>query len=139
MKELSDARDLADRLGESYELVYVKDGAGWSANRWLLPATTGWSVGRAVTPGALETIVVSRAPGSSHFAYAVGDETIVAFDPGYPAPETMWGADPGRLAHLMTALGLRAPDDEADDSWRDADARALLLAERITGLLEAPA
>ncbi|MEV7629630.1 DUF6461 domain-containing protein [Actinoplanes sp. NPDC089786] len=126
MKELSDARDLADRLGESYELVYLKDG-------------TGWSVGRAAVTGALETIVVSRAPGSSHFAYAVGDETIVAFDPGYPGPETMWGADPGRLAHLMTALGLRAPDDEGDDSWRDGDARALLLAERITGLLEVPA
>ena len=127
MKELADARALTDQLGESYELVYTKDGSGWSVSR-AAPASA-----------ALETIVVSRSPGSSHFAYTVGDETVVAFDPGYPAPETMWGTDPGRLTHLMRALGLQLPDDDADESWRDADAQARLLAERITGLLQLPA
>ncbi|MFG1607643.1 DUF6461 domain-containing protein [Actinoplanes sp. NPDC049265] len=127
MKDLADARALADRLGESYELVYVKDDTGWSVSR------------AAPSRETLETVTVSRGPGTSHFSYAVAGETIVAFDPGYPAPETTWGTDPARLSHLMTALGLRPPDDESDDSWRDADARALLLAERVTGLLEDPA
>ncbi|GLY98541.1 DUF6461 domain-containing protein [Actinoplanes sp. NBRC 103695] len=126
MRNLEDARALADRLGESYQLVYLKD-------------ESGWSVGAAEDSNAAEMIVVSRTPQSSHFAYAVGGETVVAFDPGYPAPETMWGSDPGRLSHLMNALGLRPPDDDADESWQDSDARALLLAERVTGLLEGPA
>jgi hypothetical protein len=126
VRNLEDARALADRLGESYQLVYLKDGSGWS-------------VGAAEDSGAAEMIVVSRTPQSSHFAYVVGGETVVAFDPGYPAPETMWGSDPGRLSHLMIALGLRPPDDDADESWQDSDARALLLAERVTGLLETPA
>ena len=127
MRELADAKVLTDQLGDSYELVYTKDGSGWSVSR------------AAPAADALETIVVSRSPELSHFAYTVGDETVVAFDPGYPAPETMWGTDPGRLSHLMRALGLQLPDDDADESWRDADARALLLAERVTGLLQLPA
>lgn len=126
MRDLEDARALAARLGESYELVYVRD-------------ETGWSVGRAAPASFVEMIVVSRSPGTGHFAYTVGDETVVAFDPGYPAPETTWGSDPGRLSHLMNALGLRPPGDDTDESWRDSDARALLLAERVTGLLEDPA
>lgn len=126
MRNLEDARALADRLGESYQLVYLKD-------------ESGWSVSVAEDSRAVEMIVVSRTPQSSHFAYVVGGETVVAFDPGYPAPETMWGSDPGRLSHLMNALGLRPPDDDADESWQDSDARALLLAERVTGLLEGPA
>ena len=126
MRNLEDARALADRLGESYQLVYLKD-------------ESGWSVSVAEDSRAVEIIVVSRTPQSSHFAYVVGGETVVAFDPGYPAPETMWGSDPGRLSHLMNALGLRPPDDDADESWQDSDARALLLAERVTGLLEGPA
>jgi hypothetical protein len=142
VKDLADARALADRLGDSYQLVYVKNGTGWSVGRTPpaaeeAAATPAEEAEAAATPA--EMITVSRSPGSSHFSYAVGGETVVAFDPGYPAPETMWGSDPGRLAHLMTALGLRPPGDEADDTWRDADARALLLAERVTGLLEDPA
>ena len=130
MRDLEDARALADRLGESYQLVYLKDESGWSVSVS--------EDSRAASPAA-EMILVSRTPQSGHFAYVVGGETVVAFDPGYPAPETMWGSDPGRLSHLMNALGLRAPDDDADESWRDSDARALLLAERVTGLLQAPA
>jgi hypothetical protein len=34
----------------------------------------------------------------------------------------------------MTALELRTPVDEADTSWTDATPRAVVLAQRITGV-----
>ena len=44
------------------------------------------------------------------------------------------GLRPEFLRPLMTALGLRAPADEADTAWADATARAVVLAQRITGV-----
>jgi hypothetical protein len=125
--DLVQARALCDRLGESYRLLYVKGPDGWSVSR----SETG--AAEASAPAG-EAVAVSRAPGSANFEYAAGGETVTAFDPGYPAAETMWGADPGRLSHLMNALGLRAPLDEYEDTWKDADARAIVLAQRITGI-----
>jgi hypothetical protein len=125
--DLVQARALCDRLGERYHLVFVKGEDGWTVAR----SETG--AAEASAPAG-EAVVVSREPGSAHFAYAKSGETITAFDPGYPAEETMWGADPGRLSHLMNALGLRPPADDAEESWTDADARAIVLAQRITGL-----
>ena len=127
MDDLAEARALCERLGDSYQLLYVKGPDGWSVTR----SATG--AAPASAPGG-EAVAVSRGEGAAHFEYAVGGETVTAFDPGYPAEETMWGTDPGRLAHLMTALGLRPPVDEFEDTWRDADARAIVLAQRITGL-----
>ena len=121
------AQALCDRLGESYRLLYVKGPDGWSVSR-----SEGGAAEASAPAG--EAVAVSRAPGSAHFEYAVSGETVTAFDPGYPAEETMYGSDPGRLSHLMTALGLRPPMYEFENEWKDADARAIVLAQRITGL-----
>lgn len=123
------AQALCDRLGASYQLLFVKGEAGWSVTRDGDDRTAA-----AASAPAGEAIVLSRSPGVAHFEYAVAGETVCAFDPGYPAPETMWGTDPGRLSHLMNALGLRPPTDESEDSWKDADARAVVLAQRVTNL-----
>lgn len=125
--DLVQAQALCDRLGESYQLLYVKGPDGWSVSR------SGTSAAEASAPAG-EAVTVSRAPGSAHFEYAVAGETVTAFDPGFPAAETMWGSDPGRLSHLINALGLRPPSDEYEDGWKDADARAIVLAQRITGI-----
>ncbi|WP_153040259.1 DUF6461 domain-containing protein [Actinoplanes sp. TFC3] len=68
------------------------------------------------------------------FTYARSGRTEVAFDPAYPSPELTWGAEPNLLDHLMHALNLREPDSEDDDSWRDAEAKALVLAQRLTNV-----
>jgi Family of unknown function (DUF6461) len=130
--DLVQAQALCDRLGESYHLLYVKGPDGWSVSRSATaPAET--AAAEASAPAG-EAVAVSRSAGSARFEYAVSGETVTAFDPGYPAEETMWGADPGRLSHLMNALGLRPPMYEYEDEWKDSDARAIVLAQRITGL-----
>ncbi|GAA3920205.1 DUF6461 domain-containing protein [Actinoplanes auranticolor] len=83
--------------------------------------------------GSAAVSVLRHDDAAAHFGYAVDGTTIVGFDPGYPAEETVWGADPGMLRHLMDALGLRTPTDEYEPTWQDAEARAIVLAQRITG------
>jgi len=78
--------------------------------------------------------VLSHDAGAAHFGYVVDGTTITAFDPGYPAEETTWGEDPRLLRRLMDALELRPPSDESERAWQDAEARAIVLAQRITGV-----
>ena len=131
MKDLAEAQAWCERAGPSYALLYVKDGPAWS----VMPGSPLSAAAASAPVG--EAVALSRSPGSSHFEYAISGETVTAFDPGYPAPETMWGSDPGRLSHLLTALGLRPPGDELDETWKDADARAIVLAQRVTGVMPA--
>jgi hypothetical protein len=78
--------------------------------------------------------VLRAEAAAAHFGYAVDGTTIIGFDPGYPAEETIWGDDPQLLRPLMDALGLRPPYDEFETGWQDAEARAIVLAQRITGV-----
>lgn len=110
--------------------VVIEPGGALGADHALLEAASRGSA----------AVSVLRDESAAHFGYAVDGTTMVGFDPGYPAEETTWGADPGMLRHLMDALGLRPPSDESDTGWQEAEARAIVLAQRITGvrLPEAP-
>ncbi|MET8148853.1 DUF6461 domain-containing protein [Actinoplanes sp. NPDC049668] len=104
--------------------VVIEPGGALGADHALLEAASRGSAAVSVLRGEQHT---------AHFGYAVDGATIAGFDPGYPAEETIWGADPGMLRHLMDALGLRPPSDESETTWSDAEARAIVLAQRITG------
>jgi hypothetical protein len=84
--------------------------------------------------GTAAVSVLRHDAAAAHFGYAVDGTTITGFDPGYPAEETIWGEDPQLLRHLMDALELRPPSDESQSAWQDAEARAIVLAQRITGV-----
>ncbi|WP_148307999.1 DUF6461 domain-containing protein [Actinoplanes friuliensis] len=88
----------------------------------------------AVSRGTAAVSVLRNDAAAAHFGYAVDGTTVSGFDPGYPAPETTWGSDPGMLRHLMDALGLQPPSDESETTWEHAEAKALVLAQRITGV-----
>jgi hypothetical protein len=154
MDDLSHARALCGRLGDLFCLTYVKGVSSADALSLLSapPEAVGLSLGTwsvVVEPGAdrgsdhdlleevsrgTEAVVVLRDDARSpHFGYAVDGTTVTAFDPGYPAAETMWGSDTELLRPLMRALGIREPDDEMDEPWTDAEAKAIVLAQRITG------
>ena len=87
----------------------------------------------AASRGTAAVSVSRRDSASAHFGYVVDGTTVTAFDPGYPAEETIWGSEPGMLRHLTDALGLRPQSDESENTWQDAEARAIVLAQRITG------
>jgi hypothetical protein len=152
--DLSHARALCERLGDLFCLTFVKGVPPAEALRLVTaaPDTTvvtagAWSV--VVEPGTdrgadhdvleaasrgTEAVVVVRDDARSpHFGYAKDGTTVTAFDPSYPAEETMWGADTELLRPLMRALGIRTPDDEMDEPWQHAEAKAIVLAQRITG------
>ncbi|MEU4220855.1 DUF6461 domain-containing protein [Actinoplanes sp. NPDC026623] len=120
--------------------------AALSLGGWAVVVEPGGALGgdhallEAASRGSAAVSVLRDAGSASHFGYAIDGTTVVGFDPGYPAEETTWGDDPGMLRHLMDALGLRPPSDESDTNWQDAEARAIVLAQRITGvrLPEAP-
>jgi hypothetical protein len=67
---------------------------------------------------------------SHHVGYAVDGTTIVDFPPESATPDQIWGADPERLRADMLAFGLLPAPDGFDP---DGPARAVLLAERVTG------
>ncbi len=77
--------------------------------------------------------VLRDASAAPRFTYARDGVTAVAFDPSYPSPELTWGAEPELLRHLMQALALREPAGEDDETWHDPEAKALVLAQRLTG------
>jgi hypothetical protein len=89
----------------------------------------------AVASQNIEAVSVLRHDyASAHFAYAIDGTIITSFEPGYPAVSQMHGSDPQRLHEDMRLVGLRPPTDEDDNTWEDAVARAVLLAQRITGV-----
>ncbi|GID93123.1 DUF6461 domain-containing protein [Amorphoplanes digitatis] len=105
--------------------VVIEPGGGLGADHALLETASRGSAAVSVLRGEQST---------AHFGYAVDGTTVAGFDPGYPTEETIWGADPGMLRHLMDALGLRPPSDDTETTWQDAEARAIVLAQRITGV-----
>jgi hypothetical protein len=152
--DLERARALSDELGDFFCLTYVKGVDEAEALRRLsagpgaAAVTIGsWSVViergvdrsadhdllEAVSRGTEAVVVLRDDARSPHFGYAKDGTTISAFDPSYPAAETMWGSDTELLRPLMRALGIRQPDDENETPWEDAEAKAIVLAQRITG------
>jgi hypothetical protein len=121
------------------ESVAPGSAAALSLGDWSVVIEPGGALGadhallEAASRGSAAVSVLRDDAAVAHFGYAVDGTTIVGFDPGYPAEETVWGADPGMLRHLMDALGLRPPSDESDTTWQEAEARAIVLAQRITG------
>ena len=105
--------------------VVIEPGGALGADHALL---------EVASRGTAAVSVLRHEAAAAHFGYAVDGTTITGFDPAYPAEETIWGEDPGLLRHLMDALGLRPPADESDSAWQDAEARAIVLAQRITGV-----
>lgn len=85
----------------------------------------------AASRGTEAVAVLRHDDAAPHFGYAVDGTMIAAFDPGYPAEEVIWGSDPGQLSQLLQVVGLWPA---ADDAWKEAEPRAIMLAQRITGV-----
>jgi hypothetical protein len=161
--DLVHARALCDELGDPFCLTYLKGVDAAEALRrlgghqdtvddgparlafavelggWSVVIEPGGTLGadhallEAASLGSAAVSVLRHGAAAAHFGYVVDGTTITAFDPAYPALETTWGEDPQFLRRLMDALELRAPTDEHEDGWHDAEARAIVLAQRITG------
>ena len=131
--------ELSERA-QSFDAGYPAMAAAMRLGAWSVVIEPGGGLGaehallESVAQGTTAVAVLRHDDASAHFSYAVDGTTVAAFDPGYPAEETIWGSDPGTLRHLMDALGLRPPDDESDTAWTQAEARAIVLAQRITGV-----
>jgi len=141
-----DERAALARMGAYPDTVAQRPGAKLSGHaaavslgRWRLVVEPGGAAGadhvllEAVSRGTEAVSVLRDESASPRFTYATAGTTAVAFDPAFPSPEVTWGSDPGLLQHLMQAIGLREPGGEDEETWRDAEARALVLAQRITG------
>ena len=124
---------------QSAEAGYPDVAVALELGNWSVVIEPGGALGadhgllEVASRGTAAVSVLRQDRAAAHFGYAVDGTTVTGFDPGYPAEETTWGADPGMLRHLMDALGLRPPSDESDREWQDAEARAIVLAQRITG------
>ena len=141
-----DDREALSRMGAYPDTVAERPGpeldghaAAVGLGRWTLVVEPGGTAGsdhvllEAVSRGTEALSVLRDDSASPRFTYATGGATAVAFDPAYPSAEVTWGSDPGLLRHLMSAIGLREPAAEDEETWRDAEAKALVLAQRITG------
>ncbi|MEV6597850.1 DUF6461 domain-containing protein [Actinoplanes sp. NPDC051346] len=141
-----DERAALGRLGAYPDTVAERTGrdldgaaAAIDLGRWSVVIEPGGAEGadhvllEAVSRGTEALSVLHDEAASPRFTYAVAGTTTVAFDPAYPSPELTWGSDPDLLRHLMRAIGLREPDGEDDETWRDAEAKAMVLAQRLTG------
>lgn len=145
-----DAAEALRRLGGYPDTIRERPGAEVTGQPRIAAALElgGWAVViepggvlgadhallEAASRGSAAVSVLRHDAGAAHFGYVVDGVTITAFDPGYPAEETVWGEDPGLLRHLLDALELRPPSDESQRAWQDAEARAIVLAQRITGV-----
>jgi hypothetical protein len=133
-------RDEVTGLRESPGAGFPAVAVALELGAWTVVIEPGGSLGaghallEAASRGTAAVSVLRHDRAAAHFGYAVDGTTITGFDPGYPATETIWGADPTMLRHLMDALGLRPPADESQHTWRGAEARAIVLAQRITGV-----
>ena len=155
MDDLEHARALADRLGDLFSLTYVKgvDEAEALRRSGAQPAA---SAGRAGDWAVV--LELSGDGGADHERLAelsLGTEAVVVVRdddrhavlrvrqgrrhrervrPELPGRGADVGrADPEMLRPLMRAIGIRTPDDETDEPWVDAPAKAIVLAQRITG------
>lgn len=139
-------REALTRMGAYPDTVAERAGpelAGHAAavglGRWTLVVEPGGTAGsdhvllEAVSRGTEALSVLRDDSASPRFTYATSGTTTVSFDPAFPSPEVTWGSDPGLLQHLMLAIGLHEPAAEDDETWRDAEPKALVLAQRITG------
>ncbi|UQU61719.1 DUF6461 domain-containing protein [Couchioplanes caeruleus] len=129
-----------DTVGERAGAQLTGHAAALTAGRWTLVIEPEGAAGsdhvllEAVSRGTEAVSVLRDDAATPRFTYAVKGTTTVAFDPSFPSPEVTWGTDPGLLQHLMQAAGLREPAGEDEETWRDAEARSLVLAQRITGV-----
>ncbi|MFC3385166.1 DUF6461 domain-containing protein [Couchioplanes azureus] len=142
----ADERTALTRMGAYPDTVARRTGseldgaaAAIDLGRWSVVIEPGGAEGadhvllEEVSRGTEALSVLRDDAASPRFTYAVAGTTTVAFDPAYPSPELTWGADPELLRHVMGAVGLREPAGEDEETWRDAEARAIVLAQRLTG------
>ncbi|MFI5934511.1 DUF6461 domain-containing protein [Actinoplanes sp. NPDC051494] len=138
-------REALLRLGACPDTVAVRgpgalDGhaAVLTLGKWALVIEPGGDSGgdhvllEAASRGTEAMSVLRDDQATPRFTYALDGATAVAFDPAYPSAELTWGTQPDLLSHVMRAIGLREPDGEHDETWRDAEAKALVLAQRLT-------
>ncbi|AGZ42475.1 hypothetical protein AFR_21015 [Actinoplanes friuliensis DSM 7358] len=130
----------AAEIGEvmdSFEGGYPRMAAALDLGAWsLVLEPDGFSGAddsllRVVSRGTETVSVLRHDYASAAFAYAVDGEIVAGFEPGRPEA-------PAHLQPLLAEVGLRVPSGEGDDTWTDAVARALLLAQRITGVTVPP-
>jgi uncharacterized protein DUF6461 len=123
----------------SFEAGFPKMAAALDLGSWTVVIEPGGfegaegAVGEAASRGTAVVSALRHDYAEPHFGYAVDGTTVAAFNPAYPAEENMWGSDPGQLHQLLPVVGLREPTED-DDGWRDAWARAIMLAHKITGV-----
>jgi hypothetical protein len=133
-------RDEVTAQRESADAGFPAVAVALELGAWTVVIEPGGSLGaghpllETASRGTAAVSVLRHDRAAAHFGYAVDGTTVTGFDPGYPAEETIWGADPTMLRHLMDALGLRPPADESQQTWQGAEARAIVLAQRITGV-----
>jgi uncharacterized protein DUF6461 len=141
----ADATEALTRMGAYSDTLSLREPAAPFAaavelGAWTVVIEPGGALGaddpvlRAASRGSAAVTVLRNDDAEPFFGYAVDGTTIAAFNPGYPADEAMWGADPGQLHHLLPAVGLREPAEDDEGSWRLAVPRAILLAQKITGV-----
>jgi hypothetical protein len=92
----------------------------------------------AASVGTEAISVLRHDYASAAFAYAVDGELITGFEPSYPAPASMHGADSQRLWPAMRAVGFRPPDEDDGENRQQTVAMALLLAQHLTGVVLPP-
>jgi hypothetical protein len=147
--ERADPAEALRRMGAYPDTLGVREPANPFAaavelGAWTVVIEPGGSLGaddpvlRAASRGSSALTVLRNDDAEPFFGYAVDATTVSAFNPGYPADEAMWGSDPGRLHHLLPAVGLREPAEDDEGSWRLAVPRAILLAQKITGTIVPP-
>ncbi|BEL05414.1 hypothetical protein Q0Z83_036050 [Actinoplanes sichuanensis] len=89
----------------------------------------------AASVGTEAIVVLRHDYASAAFAYAVDGALITGFEPSYPAPTLMHGVDSQRLWPAMREVGFRPPDEDGGENSQHSTAMALLLAQRITGVV----
>jgi hypothetical protein len=137
-----DEREALTRMGACPGTIAVREPGTHAAavrlGAWTLVVEPGGAGGadhvllEAVSQGTEALSVLRDERATPRFTYARDARTAVAFDPAYPASELIWGTEPDLLSRLMYALDLREPAGENDETWRDAEAKALVLAQRLT-------
>ncbi|GAA0799912.1 DUF6461 domain-containing protein [Spirilliplanes yamanashiensis] len=92
---------------------------------------------RHISTGTEVLAVLRHDYASPRVTHAVDGVTRLSFDPGYPDVDLMDGAEVDAVLPLLREFGFRDPEqsgDEGQDDHTTSAARAILLAQRLTGV-----
>ncbi|MDI6102069.1 DUF6461 domain-containing protein [Actinoplanes sp. NEAU-A12] len=90
---------------------------------------------KAASTGVEAISVLRHDYAHAAFAYAVDGDLVTGFEPGYPDLSSMHGTDSHRLWPMMRQIGFHPPTEEdGEEVWSTSVARALVLAQQITGV-----